>query len=211
MTPERAVARIHAYAPSCLLLHLCEPLVFTPQALQARIALFGHLPARHINPGGHVISQDFRQLCRFSACNPRAQPGLDVFTDHLTCSTQFTADPLGLGHERVEDPILLTLGVGEVPTGNYRRRLKLAVNPPIALLEARGVPGQVKMKQVMTSGLQVDPFPGGIRTDENADGGFLEGGVEGALDPIPSILIGSACEDQDALIRVDAEVLQSLL
>ena len=51
---------------------------------------------------------------------------------------------------------------------DLRRRLELAVDAAVPLLDATGVPRQVEVEQVGAVGLEVQPFPGGIGSDQDA-------------------------------------------
>ncbi len=112
---------------------------------------------------------------------PAVSRSRDAFGDDLTRRAQLTLDGLGLAHQRLEDDVLLALGVAEVAAEDLRGRLQLAVDPAVALLKPRRVPRQIEVDEVVAAGLQVDALARGVGADQDAHrlGGRI--GVEGPL------------------------------
>ena len=66
-----------------------------------------------------------------------AEPVRDPLGDHAAGRAELTLDDLGLAHQGFEDDVLLALRVLEIPAEDLRRRLELAVDPAVALLQTR--------------------------------------------------------------------------
>ncbi len=138
--------------------------------------------------------------------SPRPDPVLgealgDPVLQHAADGAELRADRLRLPHQGVEHDVGLALGVDEIAAGDALRRLELAVDAPVALLQPRWVPGQVEVDEVRAMELEVDPLPCGVGADQDAHGGRVGVGVEGALDGLARVLPRGAGEDEDALFR----------
>jgi len=59
------------------------------------------------------------------------------------------------------------LGINEIVTIYFRIRLKLAINPTIALFKSTGIPWDVEMENIPTVCLEVEPFPSSIGGDQD--------------------------------------------
>ena len=83
---------------------------------------------------------------------------------------------------------------------DLRRRLKLAVDAAVALLEATRIPGEIEMKEVVAVGLEIETLTGGVGGDEDAErlGGRI--GVEGFFDFLAAVGRSRAAEDGDAAV-----------
>ena len=51
---------------------------------------------------------------------------------------------------------------------DLRRGLELAVDAPVALLDAAWVPGQVEVEEIGAVGLEVQPLAGGVGGEQDA-------------------------------------------
>jgi len=65
-----------------------------------------------------------------------------------------------------------------------------AIDAAVALLEARGIPGQIKMDEIAAPCLQVDTLAGGVGAEQDAQRFLGRVGVEGALDVFAPLLTG---------------------
>ena len=61
-------------------------------------------------------------------------------------------------------------GKHEVVAAHRRRGLELAVDAPVALLDAARIPGQVEVEEVGAVRLEVESFTGGVGGDQDAQG-----------------------------------------
>ena len=68
-------------------------------------------------------------------------------------AAEFLLDRLGLADQSDQNAVLWPLLVDEVMTEHLIARLKLAVDPAVALFHATGVPRHVEMKQIRAMGL----------------------------------------------------------
>ena len=98
----------------------------------------------------------------------RAEAAFDVVVDHLRQAAQLGLDGLGLADEHLQHAVLGALGQDEVVAAHLGRRLQLAVDAAVALLDAAGVPGQVEVEQVGAVGLEVQPLAGGVGCEQDA-------------------------------------------
>ena len=95
-----------------------------------------------------------------------------------------------LGRGRVEEVVAADLGLG----------LERAVDAAVALLHARGVPGDVEVEEVGAVALEVHALAGGVGGDEDADGVLVGRGVEGALHLLARSSLMPPWKLQDALV-----------
>ena len=107
------------------------------------------------------------EALRVPVTDAPAKAPLDVVVDHLGKAAELALDGLGLLHQDFENAVLLALREHEVVTTHLRRRLKLAVDAPVALLDAAGIPGQVEVEEIGAVGLEVQPFAGGVGGEQN--------------------------------------------
>ena len=84
-----------------------------------------------------------------------------------TGGAKLAPDGVGLPNESIEDDVFRALQIDEVAAKNLRCRLELAINTAVALLEARGVPGQIEVNKVVTLLLKVDALA--CRVSANQD------------------------------------------
>ena len=72
----------------------------------------------------------------------------------ITCPsrTELVADCLGLPHQCFQDDVASRCSYTEVAAEDLRRRLQLAVDAAVALLQPRRVPRQVDMDEIMSNG-----------------------------------------------------------
>ena len=96
------------------------------------------------------------------------QPPLDVVVDHLRQAAQLALDGLGLADQHVEHPVLDPLRQHEVVAAHLGRRLQLAVDAAVALLDAAGVPRQVEVEEVGAVGLEVQALAGRVGGEQDA-------------------------------------------
>ena len=91
-------------------------------------------------------------------------------------------DRLGLAHEHVEHVVLDPLRQHEVVAADLVRRLQLAVDPPVALLDPPRVPRQVEVEQVGAVRLEVQALPRRVGRDQDPQRVLGRVGVEAPLD-----------------------------
>jgi hypothetical protein len=84
------------------------------------------------------------------------------------------------------------------------RRLKLAINAAVALFEARRVPRQIDVDEIVAAGLEVQALARRVRADEDPNGLPIERRIEGDLDPVALFEARLSGEDEDAPIQVHA-------
>ena len=121
--------------------------------------------------------------CSASRCRiPPAQPALDLIVDHLRQAAELPPDRLGLAHQHLEHPVLDPLRKHEVVAADLVRRLQLAVDAPVALLDSPRVPRQVEVEQVGAVRLEVQALPRGVGRDQDPQRILRRVGVEPALD-----------------------------
>ena len=130
----------------------------------------------------------------------RLHPVLDPLLDDLAGRAELLLDHLGLAHQRFEHNVGLALLVFEVAAEHLFRRLKLAVDAAVALLQPRRIPGQIEVDEVGAPSLQVDALARGVGADQDTQGLLRGVGVEGGLHLLAAILAGGAGEDADALV-----------
>ena len=127
-----------------------------------------------------------RQLGDFVA--PNAVCGLEfppfAHAEHFPGCAELPPDHLCLPNERVQHAVLFALVVEEVGAGHDLRRLQFAIDPSVALFEARRVPGQVDVDKIVATGLKVQAFARGVCADEDAHRLAVKWRVEGDLDSI---------------------------
>ena len=129
-----------------------------------------------------------------------SQPPLDVVVDDLRQAAELALDGLGLAHEHLEHPVLDPLGQHEVVAAHLGRRLQLAVDAAVALLDAAGVPRQVEVEEVGAVGLEVQALAGGVGGEQDAQGVDGGVGVEPALDLLAAGALGQPVDHLDALV-----------
>ena len=123
-----------------------------------------------------------REAVRVAVANPpAAKSAFDVVVDHLGEAAELVPDGLGLLHQHVEDSVLGALRKHEVVAAHRRRRLQLAVDALVPLLDAAGVPGEVEVEEVSAVRLEVEPLEGGVGGDKDAQGVADRVRVETAL------------------------------
>ncbi|MBS1223300.1 MAG: hypothetical protein H6R23_2920, partial [Proteobacteria bacterium] len=125
------------------------------------------------------------------------QRGQPLF-HHLRQAAQFALDDGGLAHQRRQNPILGPLGVVEIMAIHGVARLQLAVDAAVALFHPARIPGHVHVEQIPALSLQVQPFAGGVGSDQNPYRMVARIGVEGALDRLAFLGRGRAVIDGDA-------------
>src|SRR5262249_2021895 len=129
-----------------------------------------------------------------------AEDAFDVVLDDLGEAAKIALDRLGLAHEHVEDAVLGPVGQNEVIATHFGLGLQLAVDTPVALINAARIPRQIKVEQVGAVGLEIEPFASGVGGDQDAEwivGGI---GVESTLDLMSTGAARQAINDRDALI-----------
>ena len=124
--------------------------------------------------------------------DPAADQPLQPPFQHGGEAAQLLLDGLGLADERLQDAILGPLAVEEVVTMDLGCTLQLAVDTPVALLHAAGVPGHVEVEEVGAVILEVHAFARGVGGDEDAQRMPSRVGVEGALDLLAAGLVHSS-------------------
>src|SRR6516162_591081 len=103
----------------------------------AGAVLIVHFGAGAREPLGVVLFRDRAgERSRLAPADPtfRKPPGDAVF-DYLTHGAKLFADGLRLPHQRVEHNVGLALLVAEIPAENLFRRLQLAIDPAVPLLQ----------------------------------------------------------------------------
>ena len=92
-------------------------------------------------------------------------------------------------------PILVALG-DEVVDVDLRRLLPVAVDAPVALLHAVGVPRDFVVDQPGAVVLQVQPLAGGVGGEQDAHRADVGGGLEGGFDGLPVVRVHAAVHGQ---------------
>ena len=127
--------------------------------------LLGDLPADLVEIGSLY---SLLQPVGVVVADAAAQPPLDVVVDDLRQAAQLAIDGLGLAHQHLEHAVLDPLRQHEVVAAHLRRRLQLAVDAAVALLDAAGVPRQVEVEEVGAVGLEVQPLAGRVGGEQDA-------------------------------------------
>ena len=161
-----------------------------------------HFGARAIEPFGVVFLRDRASDRRpLTAHNPAfGQPLGDAVLDHLADGAELLADGLRLPDQRLQHDVGFALLVAEISADDLLRRLELAIDAAVALLQPGGVPRQIEMNEVGAIGLKVDALPGGIGADEDAQRLDVRIGVEGPFDLFSSIRSRRASEHANAIV-----------
>ena len=98
---------------------------------------------------------------RIPVANPASmKPAFDVVVDHLGEAAKLALDGLRLPHQHFQNPVLGPLRKHEVVAAHPRRRLQLAVDAAVSLLDTSRVPGEVEVEEVGAVGLEVESPPG---------------------------------------------------
>src|SRR5438045_9004564 len=104
-------------------------------------------------------------VCRFNGAGQAVDVGMadaaaqclfQSALDHLGEAPELLSDRLSLPDEHLEDPLLGSLELHEVLAEHFISGLELAVDPTVALLHARWVPGNVKVEEVPAVRLEVE-------------------------------------------------------
>src|ERR1700693_5522445 len=120
-----------------------------------------HLGTRTVHPLRIVLFRDRTgERSSLAARNSAfCKPLGNAVLDHLANRAKLFTDSLRFPHQRFQHDIRLALLVTKISAYNLLRRLELAINAPIALLQTGGVPRQVKMYEVGAIGLEVNSLP----------------------------------------------------
>ena len=119
---------------------------------------------------------------RVPVADAAAKAAFDVVVDHLGEAAELPLDGLGLAYQHLQNPVLGALREHEVVAAHPRRRLQLAVDASVALLDAARIPGQIEVEQIGAVRLEVQPLAGGVGGEEDAQRIARRVGVEAALD-----------------------------
>ena len=138
--------------------------IFLPFACRFEL-LVGAALLLLVQVGGFDLSC---KALRVPVTDAAAQSALDVVVDHLGEAAEFALDGLRLADQHFQHAILGALREHEVVAADLRGRLQLAVDAPVALLDAAGVPGQVEVEQVGAVRLEVQSLAGGVGGDQDA-------------------------------------------
>ena len=141
-----------------------------------------------------------REALRVPVTDSATKAPLDIIVDHLGKTAELALDGLGLLHQDFEDAVLLALREHEVVTTHCRRRLKLAVDSPVALLDATRIPGQVEVEEIGAVRLEVQPLAGSIGGEQNPQRVACGVGVEPALDLLALRTDGLPVDGLDAFV-----------
>ena len=175
------------------------------QSGDATVGLVAEFTFGDLHTVGCRFVDAFGELGGLATLDTVARQGLlHSHAEHFAGSAELAADHLGLADERVEHAILFPLVVEEVAASHDLGRLQFAVDAAVALFEARGVPRQIDMDEIVAAGLKVQALARRVRADEDADGLPIEGRIEGDLDPVALFEARLSGEDEDAPIQVDA-------
>ena len=130
--------------------YLCVEL--TPPVPGRLELLLRDLPAHLVEVSGFDLAL---QPFRVPVADAAPHSPLDVVVDHLRQAAELALDGLGLTDEHLQHPVLDALRQHEVVATHLRRRLQLAVDAAVALLDAARVPRQIEVEQVGAVGLEV--------------------------------------------------------
>ena len=128
------------------------------------------------------------------------EPLLDVLVDHLAQAAEFPPNRLRLLDQHLQDPVLVALRQLEVMATHLVGRLKLPVDPPVALLDSAGVPGKVEVEEIGAVGLEVQSLAGRVRGQQDSERIPGRRGVEAALDLLAARPAGQPVNHLDALV-----------
>jgi hypothetical protein len=166
-------------------------------------AQLGSVSARR-SSGGKVQVRRLdlaRQPLGVAVADAAAEPPLHVVVDHLRQTAELPLDGLGLAHQHLEHPVLGALRQLEIVAADRLRRLQLAVDPAVPLLDAARVPGQVEVEEVGAVCLEVEALAGGVGGEEDAQRVLRRIRVEAALDLLAALRAGQAVDELQAILR----------
>ncbi len=83
-----------------------------------------------------------------------------------------------------------------------RLLLQLAVDAAVALLHAAGVPRHVKVKEIVTAGLEIQAFTSGVGRNQNAKRILLRDGIECLFDRFAFVVRRWAMVDGNAVLAL---------
>ena len=129
-----------------------------------------HFGARAIQPFGVAFLRDGASDRRPLAAQDAAfgQALGDAVLDHLADRAELLADGLRFPDQRLQHDVGFALLVAKISANDLLRRLKLAIDAAVALLQPGGVPRQIEMNEVGAVALEVDAFAGRVGADEDA-------------------------------------------
>jgi hypothetical protein len=178
---------------------------FLLQSGNAALGLVAKLPFRNLHTFGCCLVDARSQLGGLATLDTVPRQGLlHSHAEHFAGRAELASDHLSLADEGVEHAILLALVVEEVAAGHDLRRLKLSVDAAVALFEARRVPRQIDVDEIVAAGLGVQSLARRVAADEDANGLPIEGRIEGDLDPVALFEARLSREDEDAPVQVHA-------
>ena len=99
-----------------------------------------------------------------------AKAAFDVIVNHLGQAAEFALDGLGLPYQHFQNVVFGALWKHEVVAAHLGRRLELAVDAPVALLDATRIPGQVEVEEIGAMRLEVQSLAGRVGGDQDAQG-----------------------------------------
>ena len=140
-----------------------------------------------------------REAFRVPVTNAATKAAFDVVVEHLGETAELVLDGLGLPDQHFQNVVFGALRKHEVVAAYLRRRLKLAVDAPVALLDAARIPGQVEVEEIGAMRLEVQSLAGRVGGDEDAKGVARRVGIEAALDLFPPCPDGLPVDGLDAL------------
>ncbi len=105
-----------------------------------------------------------------------------ILVENRPEAAELAIDVFRLLDDATEDRILFPVFVQEVPAVDRWLRLKLAVDPTVALLETGRVPGDVVMKKVEAVFLKIKSLAGRVGCQQDAHRVDRGVGVEGLFD-----------------------------
>ena len=129
-----------------------------------------------------------------------AKVTFDVVVNHLGEAAELALDGLGLLHQHFEDAVFGALRKHEVVAAHLRRGLELAIDTPVALLDAARIPGQVEVEEISAMRLKVESFTGSVSGDQDAQGVPRRIGIEAALDLLALRADGLPVDGLDAFL-----------
>ena len=164
------VAALDADAPARLLQQPLQPVLLVLEARDAPIGLVAQLRARATaTPIRGSAADRGGQACGLATAGCRSR----VSAFSMRCrGPRRTLRARGGSTSVLRTSASRTRSssrcvVDEVAAGHDLRRLQLAVDAAVALLQTRRVPGQVDMDEIVAARLEIEPFARGIRADED--------------------------------------------
>ena len=128
------------------------------------------------------------------------QTALDVVIDDLREAAKLLLDSFRLPDQHLEHPIFDPLREHKIVAVHFRRRLELAVDAAVALLDTARIPGQVEMEEIRTMRLEVQALAGRVGRKQDAQWVLRGVSIEPTLDLFAPCAAGETVDHLDPLV-----------